>query len=189
MFNSNKSEAVRSTEICNMASFKLLMVGIFYLSFNWNAAFLCNIHLDNPEARVTNNPSDRITKESLKPVVTSKLLKFRNIFTKKSSSKLKSPYLFDVQIASISASYIKFYSLKQFSWNHCKQVGHFSHFSFWYAIFYLSFSFCFYFLVFLCRCLLFLLTPCLLHLYPCRVLFSSFSITNLWYYIKLYDTV
>ena len=137
MFNSNKSEAVRPTEICNMASFKLLMVGIFYLSCNWNASFLCNIHLDNPEARVTNNPSDRITKESLKPVVTSKLLKFRNIFTKKSSSKLKSPYLFDVQIASISASYIKFYSLKQFSWNHCKQVGHFSHFGFWCASFFI----------------------------------------------------
>ena len=34
MFNSNKSEAVRPTEICNMANFKLLMVGIFYLSCN-----------------------------------------------------------------------------------------------------------------------------------------------------------
>ena len=179
MYNSNKSDAVRPTEICNMASFKLFMVGILYPSCNWKAAFLCNIHLDDLETMVSNNTSDRITKESLKPVATSKLLKFRNIFTKKSSSKLKSPYLFDVQIASISASYIKFYSLKQFSWNHCKQVGHFSHFGFWCATFYLSLSFCFYFLVFLCRCLLFLLTPCLLHLYPCRVLFSSFSITNL----------
>ena len=179
MYNSNKSDTVRPTEICNMASFKLFMVGIFYPSCNWKAAFLCNIHLDDLETMVSNNTSDRITKESLKPVATSKLLKFRNIFTKKSSSKLKSPYLFNVQIASISASYIKFYSLKQFSWNHCKQVGHFSHFSFWCASFCLSLSSCFYFLVFSCRCLLFLLTPCLLHLYPCRVLFSSFSITNL----------
>ena len=39
--------------------------------------------MDNLKTRVSNNLSGRITKESLKLIVTSKLLKFWNIFTKK----------------------------------------------------------------------------------------------------------
>lgn len=49
--------------------------------------------MDNLKARVSNSPYDRITKESMKPAVTSKLSKFWNIVTEKS----------DIQFASISA--------------------------------------------------------------------------------------
>ena len=50
--------------------------GIFHsasLAFNRNVAFSTNIDLNNLKIRISNNPCDRITKESLKPLATNKL--------------------------------------------------------------------------------------------------------------------
>ena len=63
-----------------------------YCGFNGNVAFLSNLNLNNLKKRVSNNPCDKITKESLKPLVTNKLRKFRIIFTRK-SYLAKSPYI------------------------------------------------------------------------------------------------
>lgn len=125
-----------------MITWKLLLLDTFFVTLNWNAEFLSYIHLDNLKTSVSNKPSDKITKESLKLFVTSKLLKF-GIFLRENYLP-KSLYLFDVQFASTSV-YTCPCMLKKISWNHCKQLGHFSHFNICGPSFFLSLSSCWYF--------------------------------------------